>query len=84
MALELKFNNYPPISVLSQFSKMLENLYGIRAGKSGLRNLLHFMEIVTKQVDKGLPDDVEYLDFSKAFEKVPHNRQINKMKTYGI
>ena len=24
----------------------------------GLTNLLHFMEIVTKQVDKGLPVDV--------------------------
>ena len=33
-------------------------------------NLLHFIEIVTKQVDKGLPVDVVYLYFSKAFDKV--------------
>ena len=42
------------------------------------------MEIVTKQVDKGLPVDVVYLDFSKAFDKGPHNRLINKIKTHGI
>ena len=42
------------------------------------------MEIVTKQVDKGLPVDVVYLDFSKAFDEVPHNRLINKIKAHGI
>ena len=42
------------------------------------------MEIVTKQVDKGLPVDVVCLDFSKAFDNVPHNCLINKMKAYGI
>ena len=42
------------------------------------------MEIVTKQVDKGLPVDVVYLDFSKAFDKVRHNRLINKIQTHGI
>ena len=52
MALELKFNNYPPISVLSQFSKMLENLYGIRAGKSGLRNLLHSWRLLPSRLIK--------------------------------
>ena len=42
------------------------------------------MEIVTKQVDKRLPVDVVYLHFSKAFDKVPHNRLINKIKAHGI
>ena len=42
----------------------------------------YFMEIVTKQVGKGLP--VVYSDFSKAFDKVPHNHLINIIKTHGI
>ena len=47
-------------------------------------NLLYFMEIVTKQVDKGIPVDVAHIDFSKVFDKVPHNRLINKIRTHGI
>ena len=42
------------------------------------------MEIVAKQVDKGLPVDVVYLDFSKAFDKVAFYRLINNMKTLRI
>ena len=42
------------------------------------------MEIVTKQVDKGLPVDAVHLDFSKAFHKVAHNCLINKIKANGI
>ena len=57
---------------------------GFGAGRSCLSNLLYFMEIVTKQVDKGLPVDVVYLDFSKAFDKVPHNLLINNIKAHGI
>ena len=42
--------------------------------------MLHFWEIVTKQVDKGLPVNVVYLDFSKAFDKVPHYRSSIKLR----
>ena len=35
-------------------------------------------------MDKGLPLDFVYLDFSKAFDKEPHNRLINKIKSHGI
>ena len=58
--------------------------HGLRADSSSLINLLHSMEIVTKQVDKWLPVDVVYLDFSKAFDKVPQNHLINKIKTHEI
>ena len=40
------------------------------------------MEIVTKQVDKGLPVDAVYLDFSKAFDKEPQHRLINNIKIH--
>ena len=35
-------------------------------------------------VNKGVAVNVVYLDFSKDFDKVPHNRLINKIKTHGI
>ena len=34
--------------------------------------------------DKGLPVDVVYLYFSKAFDKVLHNRLINNIKIHQI
>ena len=39
---------------------------------------------VTKHVDSGLPVDTLYLDFAKAFDKVPHRRLLMKFKAHGI
>ena len=47
------------------------------------QNLMFFEEI-TKWVDDGSPVDVVYLDFQKAFDKVPHQRLILKLKAHGI
>ncbi|CAM5167759.1 unnamed protein product [Natator depressus] len=46
--------------------------HGFCKGKSCLTNLLEFFEGVNKHVDKGDPVDIVYLDFQKAFDKVPH------------
>jgi ribonuclease P/MRP protein subunit RPP40 len=35
-------------------------------------------------VDKGKSVDIFYLDLSKAFDKVPHKRLVEKMKAKGI
>ena len=35
-------------------------------------------------MDDGHPVDVIYLDFQKAFDKVPHARLIKKVKAHGI
>ncbi len=45
--------------------------HGFISGKSCTTNLLEFMEVATKAVDEGLSMDVVYLDFAKAFDKVP-------------
>jgi len=36
--------------------------------------LLEYLEYVVNQIDAGDPVDVIYLDFQKAFDKVPHCR----------
>ena len=43
-----------------------------------------FFEEITKLVDEGSPVDVIYLDFQKAFDKVPHQRLIIKLKSHGM
>ncbi|CAM4589481.1 unnamed protein product [Caretta caretta] len=53
-------------------------------GKSCLTNLLEFFEGVNKHADKGDPVDIVYLDFQKAFDKVPHQRLLHKVSYHGI
>ena len=52
--------------------------------RSCLTNLLCFLEYIIKWVDDGSPVDVVYLDFQKAFDKVPYQRLLIKLKAYGI
>ena len=48
------------------------------------QSLMFFLEEITKLVDDGSPVDVVYLDFQKAFDKVPHQRLLLKLKAHGI
>ena len=42
------------------------------------------MEQWTKMIDDGLPIDIIYTDFSKAFDRVHHQRLLRKIKNMGI
>jgi len=42
------------------------------------------MEEVNNYLDSGYPVDVTYLDFQKAFNKVPHQRLLIKLQTRSI
>ena len=58
--------------------------YGFLKARSCLTNMLCFLEDVTTWVDEGSPVDIIYLDFKKAFDKVPHQRLLLKLKAHGI
>ena len=46
--------------------------------------MIEFFEEVTKMIDEGRAVDVVYMDFSKAFDKVPHGRLMQKVKSHEI
>ena len=58
--------------------------YGFLKARFCLTNVLCFFEEITKWVDEGSPVDVIFLDFQKAFDKVPHQRLILKLKSHGM
>ena len=58
--------------------------HGFLKARLCLTNLLCFFKEIIKWVDDGSPVDVAYLDFQKAFDKVPHQRLLLKLKTHGI
>ena len=43
-------------------------------------NLLEFIEDVTEAIDRGDEVDIIFLDFCKAFGKVPRQRLLQKIK----
>ncbi|CAM4576291.1 unnamed protein product [Caretta caretta] len=47
-------------------------------------NLISFFEKVTDFLDKGNAVDLIYLDFSKAFDTVPHGELLVKLEKMGI
>ena len=58
--------------------------HGFRAGHSCETQLLTTLEDFTKNFDKNIQTDIAILDFSKAFDTVPHRKLLEKMKKYGI
>jgi hypothetical protein len=62
-------------------SASYEVLYNL---KSTSLQLLEVLDKWTEAIDKGSDVDVIYMDFQKAFDKVPHKRLIRKAKNYML
>ena len=69
---------------LDKFSLINDSQHGFSKGRSCLTNLLVFMEEITYSLDQGNSVDVIYLDFAKAFDKVPYRRLFSKLRSHGI
>ena len=61
-----------------------DSQHGFMKKRSCLTNLLQFFEYVTCSIDNNIPVDAIYLDFSKAFDKVPHQRLLYKLKSNHV
>ena len=60
------------------------NQFGFLEGKSTLTQLLCCFDGWASSRNKSTPTDVIFLDFSKAFDPVPHERLLLKFKCHGI
>ena len=72
------------LDYLLRHNLLKSSQHGFMPKKSCATNLLEFLEKITEFFDNDTPVDILYLDFSKAFDKVPHRRLLTKMETFGI
>ena len=72
------------VGILEAQGLIHKDQHAYRQGRSCCTQLLELMEMWTRWLDKGLPWDAIYTDFSKAFDSVPHERLLKKAEAYGI
>ena len=95
-----KYSHFRPISLLYSVSKILERLvfdkvypivnplispnqHGFMRKRSVQSQLISNYDIIGNDLDKGVQNDIIFLDFL-AFDKVPHNLLLHKLKTFGF
>src|SRR6218665_829297 len=66
---------------LNEYNVIKGSQHGFTRGRSCLTNLLEFFEDVYEKIDKGKLVYVIYLDFAKAFDKVPHKILAQKIRS---
>ena len=58
--------------------------FGFLPERSTVTQLLKYLDECLEKVVMGGVVDTIYMDFAKAFDKVPHRRLIQKLEGYGI
>ena len=69
---------------LNKCNILCDNQHGFRSKRSCETQLLGAMNDFAKALNSGEQIDALFLDFSKAFDKVPHERLCHKLSHYGI
>ena len=96
---KLQAVNYRPVSLTCNTCKLFEHIvahledhniltdlqHGFRSGRSCETQLVTtFQDLAQMQNKKGSQIGIAILDFPKAFDTVPHDGLLSKLKHYGI
>ena len=63
---------------------LVDYQHGFRKSRSCETQLITVREEIAKWKDDGHDVDMLIMDFSKAFDTVPHQRLLSKFESYGI
>ena len=69
---------------LERHNILTDRNHGFRSGYSCETQLITTLHDLFESYDAGKQTDVVILDFSKAFDTVPHNKLLHKLDHYGI
>ena len=69
---------------LRDTNQVSESQHGFTKHRSCVSNLLTAREQWCQHLDLGKPVDAFFIDFSKAFDRVPHKRLLAKLKASGV
>jgi len=58
--------------------------HGFVKGRSCTTQLLKIVDKISELLDEGFDSNIIFLDFSKAFDSVPHQRLLLKLQSYGV
>ena len=68
----------------TELNKLYELQHGFRERRSCETQLIMLIDELSKTMQMGKQTDLILLDFSKAFDKVAHEKLIQKLHHYGI
>ena len=69
---------------LDRHNILVKFQHGLRANRSCETQLLNTVEDLSRRLDRRKVTDLLILDFSKAFDTVPHRRLLHKIQHYGV
>ena len=79
-----KFIKQAILDYLLENDLLSNKQHGFISGRSTVTQLLRYLDECIEEISDGSVVDAIYLDFSKAFDTVPHKRLMSKLESYGI
>ena len=72
------------INISNKNGWLYEGAYGFRPGFSCECQVITVCQVITDSLEEGIGIDAIIIDFSKAFDLVPHDRLLTKLAASGV